>query len=101
VKFGPKPAFLHPYHLSGREMAQIQPPTHTLDPKLINFYAEVFHMLFLTSLNHSKSKKDEVRFRDEIWPGMVGLTDGLAYNLCNLCSTRPWLKPREYPEEVD
>ena len=54
-------------------MAQIQPPTHTLDPKLINFYAEVFHMLFLTSLNHSKSKKDEVRFRDEIWKGMVGL----------------------------
>jgi flagellar biosynthesis protein FliQ len=23
-------------------MAQIQPPTLTLDPKLINFYAEVF-----------------------------------------------------------
>jgi len=42
VKFGPKPAFLHPYRLSGREMAQIQPPTLTLDPKLINFYAEVF-----------------------------------------------------------
>jgi len=41
VKFGPKPAFLPPYHLSGREMAQIQPPTLTLDPKLINFYAKV------------------------------------------------------------
>ena len=25
-------------------MAQIQPSTHTLDPKLINFYAEVFHL---------------------------------------------------------
>jgi hypothetical protein len=41
VKFGPKPAFLHPYHLFGRETAHIQPPTITLDPKLINFYAEV------------------------------------------------------------
>jgi len=44
VKFGPTPAYLHPYHLSGREMAQIQPPTFTLDLKLINFYAEVLHM---------------------------------------------------------
>jgi hypothetical protein len=34
-------------------MAQIQPPTHTLDPKLIIFYAEVFHMFFITSLKHS------------------------------------------------
>jgi hypothetical protein len=42
VKFGPKPAFLHPYHLSGREMAQVQPLTLTLDPKLIHFYAKVF-----------------------------------------------------------
>ena len=25
-------------------MAQIQPPTHTLDPKLINFYAEKLHL---------------------------------------------------------
>ena len=52
VKFGPKPAFLHPCYLSGREMAQIQPPTHTFDPKLIYFYAEVFHMFLITSLNH-------------------------------------------------
>jgi len=37
VKFGPNPALLHPYHLSGREMAQIQPPPLTLDPKLIIF----------------------------------------------------------------
>ena len=44
VKFGPKPAFLHPYHLSGREMAQIQPPTLTLDPNLNNFYAKVLHL---------------------------------------------------------
>ena len=36
VIFGPKPAFLHQYRLSGRGMAQIQPPTPTLDPKLIN-----------------------------------------------------------------
>ena len=43
VKFGPNPAFLHPYHLSDREVAQIQPPTLTLDPKLINFYAKVLH----------------------------------------------------------
>ena len=27
-----------------RELAQVQPPTHILDPKLINFYAEVFHL---------------------------------------------------------
>ena len=37
VKFGPKSTFLHPSHLSGREMTRIQPLTHTLDPKLIIF----------------------------------------------------------------
>jgi hypothetical protein len=42
VKFGPKPAFLHPYHLSGREMAQIQPPTLILDPKLIDFMQKCY-----------------------------------------------------------
>jgi len=36
----PKPTFLHPYHLYGRETAQVQPPTCTLDPKLIILYAE-------------------------------------------------------------
>jgi len=44
VKFGPKPAFLHPYHLFGRETAHIQPLTLTLDPNLINLYAEVLHL---------------------------------------------------------
>jgi hypothetical protein len=39
-----KTRILHPYHLSGREMAKIQPPTLTLDPKLINFYAVVLHL---------------------------------------------------------
>ena len=58
----------------GREMAQIQPPTHTLDPKPIYFCAEVFHILLLTAQNRSKWKNLQVRFRDEIWPGMVGLT---------------------------
>jgi len=53
VKFGRKSAFLHPCYLSGRETAQIQSPTHTLDPKLIYFYAEVFHMFCITSLDHS------------------------------------------------
>ena len=48
MKFGPKPAFLHPYHLSGRELAQIQPPTLTLDPKLIKFYAEVLNLCIET-----------------------------------------------------
>jgi hypothetical protein len=48
VKFGPKPAFLHPYHLSGKEMAQIQPPTLTLDPKLIIVYAKVLHLCIET-----------------------------------------------------
>ena len=75
VKFGLKPAFLHPCYLSGRELAQIQP---TLDPKLINLYAEVFHMFFITSLNHFKSKNVEVCFRDEVWLGMVGLILGEA-----------------------
>jgi len=28
----------------GRETAQIQPPTHTLNPKPIYFYAEVLHL---------------------------------------------------------
>ena len=48
VKFWPKPAFLHPYHLSGREMAQIQPPTLTLDPKLTKFNAKVLHLCIET-----------------------------------------------------
>jgi len=34
--------------LSGREMAQIQPPILTLDPKLIDFYAEVLHLCIET-----------------------------------------------------
>jgi len=29
-------------------MAQIQPPTHTLDPKLINFHAKVLHLCIET-----------------------------------------------------
>jgi len=37
--------------LFGREMATIQPPTHTADP-IPFFGAEVFHMLFLTTLNY-------------------------------------------------
>ena len=48
VKFGPEPAFLHPYHLFGRETAHIQPPTLTLDPKPIHFYAEVLHLCIET-----------------------------------------------------
>jgi hypothetical protein len=47
-EFGPQPAFLHPYHLSGREMAQFQPPTLTLYPNLIDFYAEVLHLCIET-----------------------------------------------------
>jgi len=39
-----KTRILHPYHLSGREMANIQPPTLTLDPKLIKFHVEVLHV---------------------------------------------------------
>ena len=58
----------------GREMAQIKPPTHTFDPKPIYFCAEVFHILLLTAQNHFKWKNLQVRYRDETWPGMVGLT---------------------------
>jgi len=37
-----------PIYLYGREMAQIQPPTLSLDPKLIIFYAEVLHLCKIT-----------------------------------------------------
>jgi hypothetical protein len=47
VKFGPKPVFL----LAGNsEMAQIQPPTHTLDPKLTYFDADLLHLCIETIL---------------------------------------------------
>jgi hypothetical protein len=61
--------------LFGREMAKIQPPTHTLAPTRF-FCAEVFHISFLSILNHSKGGNGEVFFGDKVWQGMVGLTNG-------------------------
>ena len=58
LHFGPKPAFLHPCHHSGRATAQIQPPTFTLDPKLIIFYAEV-----LQSIHRNQCVTSDVQFR--------------------------------------
>ena len=73
VYFGPKAALLHQCHLSGRETAQIQPPTHTLDPKRINVYAEVLH---IETRNHHVTS--DVHFRKgaltpPFWVGSTGL----------------------------
>ena len=83
----------------GREMAQIQPPTHTLDPKPIYFCAEVFHILLLTAQNRSKWKNLQVRFRDEIWPGMVGLTFS-SYHHLNNSTQLPQLKIGHSPQRA-
>lgn len=52
VYFGPKAALLHQCHLSGRETAQIQAPTHTPDQKPINLYADVCRNLYIVSDVH-------------------------------------------------
>jgi hypothetical protein len=38
----------HATFLAGKAMAKVQPPTHTLDPKLNKFYAEVLHLCIET-----------------------------------------------------
>jgi len=47
VKFGPKPVFLHPYHLLAGKWHITSPNSHPW-PKLISFYAEVLHLCIET-----------------------------------------------------
>ena len=57
----------------GREMAQIQLPTHTADPIPFFWHRSVSYVVsYYPEL--LKVKNDEIRFRDEIWPEMVSLT---------------------------
>jgi len=64
-----KPAFLHPHHLSGKEMAQIQPPALTLDPKLIKFYAKVLH-LCTEPFGHLRCAIQERGINPPYWVGL-------------------------------
>jgi len=87
VKFGPKPAFLHPYHLSGREMAQIQPPTLTLDPTLIIFYAEGLHLCIETLGDLRCAVQEKGMNSSFFWWAMAILTACRAFPLLNTCGT--------------
>jgi len=94
VKFGPKPAFLHPYHLLGRETAHTQPPTLTLDPKLINFYAEELHLRVETigwPQMCSSGKGHQFPLFGWGLPGLVtSCNSGRACSIC--CSMQATLK---------
>jgi hypothetical protein len=65
-----KTRILHPYHLSGREMAKIQPPTLTLDHKLINFLCRSVSFMYR---NHWVTSDVQFRKGASIPPFGVGL----------------------------
>jgi len=58
-------------------MAQIQPPTLTLDPKLINFYAEVLHLCIETFGSPHICNSGKGHQLPLFGWGMVDLTKGL------------------------
>ena len=96
-KFGPKPAFLHPCHLSGREMVQTEPPTHTLDSKLVILCRSNTCM----SRNHWVTSDVQFRKGASFLPNLVGHGWAEFRNLQPSCGELPFsLFPLQPPAKM-